>query len=104
MLRLGKTVSFIRLWQGWRDHGQGPIPIFIALNEYNSYPEADRKHFIFRYIHRNYLHNAVFSEAIIEKLWTLLVERPNDNPEFIFLYYGSNEKTVDMTLLIEEFE
>lgn len=101
---MGKTVSFIRLWQEWRDHRQGPIPIFIALNEYNSCSEADRKHFIFRYIHRNYLHNAIFSEAIIEKLWALLINRPNDNPEFVFLLDGFNEITVDKTLLIEELE
>jgi len=100
----GKTVSFIRWWREWRKKQEGPIPLFIALNEYNAYPEEEREQFIFRYVNRNYLSGQSFSEAVSDKLWALFAGNSDNTPGFIFLLDGFNEVTVDKAPLLKEMQ
>jgi predicted NACHT family NTPase len=54
---MGKTVSLIRVWESYvRDtKAHMPIPIFIALNEYNNASDEDKKKYIIKYISKYYL-------------------------------------------------
>jgi WD40 repeat protein len=55
---MGKTVSLIQWWKKLLEtgeHRQGePVPVFIALNEFNQVPEEERKDFIMASVLKNY--------------------------------------------------
>ena len=100
----GKTVSFVRFWQKWRDQEEGPIPLFIALNEYNTYPIEKRRQYIFRYIAHNYLLGLPFTDETAQQLWRLFESKPGTTPRFIFLMDGFNEVSAENTELLKEMQ
>jgi len=102
---MGKTVSLIYLWKKFlekNDIDTNPIPIFIALNEFDLVPPGKRQNFILETIERNYGKNNVPLEQI-----KALIEKPlkdgNDFiPSVILLMDGFNEITSDKRELLIE--
>jgi WD40 repeat protein len=102
---MGKTVSIVRLWEDYlknRDENS-PIPIFIALNEYNQISGAsDREDFILATIKRNYFNGTVSDEEIWDITKTPLQKEGGFLPSMILLLDGFNEITIDRRELLIE--
>jgi WD40 repeat protein len=101
---MGKTVSLLKLWDELLENQHSPIPIFIALNEYNQINrEADKTNFIIRYIAQHYLQEKNLSHQTENDLWNLLSsEMEKKLPRIILLLDGFNEVTISNSLLIHE--
>jgi len=101
---MGKTVSIIRLWENFLEKRktESPIPIFIALNEYNQIAEAsDREEFIVNQIRKKYSESTSI-DGIWEVMKTPIHNNGNFVPSLILLLDGYNEITVDRRELLNE--
>ncbi len=100
----GKTTSFVRLWRQWRKKQEGPIPVFVALNEYNARKPEERENFIQQYVAENYLSGISSPLRRLQKWWFEDACEPEDPPVFLLLLDGFNEVTTDKTPLIREMQ
>lgn len=95
---MGKTVSVITLWERFLEDKDSPIPLFIALNEYNEASTEERQDFIVKSICRNYLNKENFTGELKEKIWDLFREFDSKEgikqPSVLLLLDGYNEITV----------
>jgi len=104
---MGKTVSLVRLWdilldQAARDQDE-PVPVFIALNEFNQVKEENRQGFILNYIRENYC----LSPTYREEIWDAMkqpVPEGEFKPRLVLLLDGFNEITVEKRELILEIK
>jgi hypothetical protein len=89
---MGKTVSLVRLWDEFTKdyHADGPVPVFIQLNEINTVPEEKRMDFILSTFSREYFDGKVSEEEILRFL-----RESRDVPAVVLLLDGFNEVTVD---------
>ncbi|SDF90259.1 WD40 repeat [Dyadobacter soli] len=91
---MGKTVSLLLLWRDLLFDENGPVPIFIPLNEYNSSSEAERNDFVVRYIYKNLLNIPEPPDETVNALWQLFETSRDGKPSLILLLDGLNEVTV----------
>jgi WD40 repeat protein len=101
---MGKTVSIVRLWKDYLDKQQtdSPIPIFIALNEYNQIAVAsNREKFIVNQIRKKY-DESITSEDIWEVMKSPIQNKGKFVPSLILLLDGYNEITLDTRELLNE--
>ncbi len=106
---MGKTVSVIRLWENLLNSPDQPVPLFIALNEYNSVKaESDKEKFLIKKIGRNYLGKESLTDQDENDLWAVLktssVEAGHYKPSFILFLDGFNELSGDKTKLLLELK
>ena len=100
---MGKTTSFLTLWKdlSFSDENK-PIPIYIALQDYNREKPERRRNFIWHKIIRDYCP----AEDDIQKLENLFSQNQKPSPSFLLLLDGFNEvNTVDKALIdnLEDF-
>jgi len=101
---MGKTISVIRLWEEYlgNRNAESPVPVFLALNEYNNNHTED-KEYILQQMGRNYLGIANLNENDKNQLWKLLSEKRSDGrPSVILFFDGFNEITAERRNLIIE--
>ncbi|AEE54378.1 NACHT domain-containing protein [Haliscomenobacter hydrossis] len=99
----GKTVSLLRLWEAWPDSPTAPVPVFIALNEYNALNEADRSDFVLRSIARNCGLAESLTDEWKNALWNILRrQHPDGSPSILLLLDGFNEVSAERTPLLVE--
>ncbi|MGX5857188.1 caspase family protein [Dyadobacter jiangsuensis] len=91
---MGKTVSLLLLWRDLLFEENGPVPVFIPLNEYNSASEAERSDFVVRYICKNLLNIPEPPAETVNALWKLFETPREGKPSMILLLDGLNEVTV----------
>jgi WD40 repeat protein len=91
---MGKTVSLLLLWRDLLFEENGPVPVFIPLNEYNSSSEHERNDFIVRYICKNLLNIPEPLPETVNALWKLFETSRGGKPSLILLLDGLNEVTV----------
>ena len=91
---MGKTVSLLLLWRDLLFEENGPVPVFIPLNEFNSSSEAERNDFVVRYICKNLLNIPEPLPETINALWKLFETPLNGKPSLVLLLDGLNEVTV----------
>ncbi len=102
---MGKTVSLLRLWERFLEDEQGPIPIFVQLNEFNQATTQNRENWLTWYIARHYLGERPLSEETEQQLWSWLeADWDCPYPKLILLLDGFNEITVDNKPLLIEFQ
>jgi hypothetical protein len=80
-----------------------PVPVFIALNEFNQVKEENRQGFILNYIRENYCD----SSTSIEEIWDAMKQPvPKDafKPRVVLLLDGFNEITVEKKELLLEIK
>jgi WD40 repeat protein len=120
---MGKTVSMVRLWQILLEREANetdkPVPVFIALNEFNQVSEEKRRGFILNYIHENYCDSSTTIEEIwdamkhpekegtlsIEEIWDTIKhpeKKGTFKPRIVLLLDGFNEITVEKRELLLE--
>lgn len=101
---MGKTVSLLKLWEDLLNRGnEAPIPLFVALNEYNAATGEDRVDFIRKTLLRHYAGLWKPSSDWQNALWELLqAPRPDGTPAFVLLLDGFNEVTAECTPLLTE--
>jgi WD40 repeat protein len=103
---MGKTVSFIRLWEQYiagDDYNPLlPVPVFIPLNEYNETDESERKGFIQGLIRRFYLDKKTREEELLDVFRESVNVEKSGVPSVILLLDGLNEVTVERTGLLVE--
>ncbi|GAB3224023.1 NACHT domain-containing protein [Algoriphagus aestuariicola] len=101
---MGKTTSLLHLWESMLTCQEDPIPVFIALNEYNHARKGEQKNYLTWYIARHYLGVKDPDPYLVEdQLWKLLQVNPTgEQPEIILLLDGFNEVSSDQTELLEE--
>lgn len=101
---MGKTVSIVRLWEDYlkKQNEISPVPIFIALNEYNQISDASkRENFILSMIKRGY-GRTLTNEEIWELMKTPIQQEESFIPSVILLLDGFNEITLDKRELLIE--
>ncbi len=99
---LGKTVSMLRLWEAYLT--AGPIPCFIALNEYNQAPDGSQE-FLIRYLAKQYLGQSHPSPAQLTQLQAWLeAPWPHAQPKALILLDGFNEVSAESTGLLRELD
>ncbi|MGE5343174.1 MAG: SMEK domain-containing protein [Candidatus Omnitrophota bacterium] len=101
---MGKTVSLVRMWEKLLNdytteplvNNQSPIPLFIALNEYNHF-NLNTKDFIQTQVLKNYLDNDSKSESVLLRLFKTPLSKPDRNPmpAVVLFLDGFNEITVE---------
>ncbi|WP_342085045.1 caspase family protein [Dyadobacter sp. OTU695] len=91
---MGKTVSLLLLWRDLLFEENGPVPVFIPLNEYNSSSEPEHNDFIVRYICKNLLNIPEPLPETVNALWKLFETSREGKPSLILLLDGLNEVTV----------
>jgi hypothetical protein len=105
---MGKTVSFIRLWEQYTVGGDYnpllPVPVFIPLNEYNETNESDRKGFIQRLIRRFYLDDKTQDLDLLNVFREPVKGEQRGVPSVLLLLDGLNEVTVERTGLLVELQ
>ena len=102
---MGKTVSLIRLWNEYLEKSceETPVPVFIALNEYNQISDSSkREDFIVSIIKKNYGDQMVSHEAVCEIMKEPIQEEDGFIPSLILLLDGFNEITLDKRELLIE--
>ncbi len=102
---MGKTVSLLLLWERFLEEEQGPVPIFVQLNEFNQATTENREHWLTWYIARHYLGERPVSKETEQQLWSWLEadwDRPY--PKLILLLDGFNEISVDTRSLLIELQ
>lgn len=98
---MGKTVSLLRLWESFLGEHEGPIPLFVQLNEFNQAQDDQRGKWLTWYLARHYLGERPLTPDTERQLWDWLQadwDRPY--PKVILLLDGFNEITVDQTSLL----
>lgn len=110
---MGKSVALMQWWRlllEYADKAQKdplnpelgrPVPIYIALHEFNQLAESKREGFLTRYIARHYLGERSMSADSEAQIWKWL-RKPweRKNSKIILLLDGFNEITVDKTPLL----
>lgn len=100
---MGKTVSLLQLWEDFLANPSFPIPLFVALNEYNNATETGKQEFIIQYIANRYLDEPELTTKTKNRLWKLFRSREKaDMPGFVLLLDGFNEVTADNRNLVIE--
>lgn len=105
---MGKTVSLIRLWEKCIKSSEEdtPIPIYIALNEYNEVDVKDSRHFIINTIMKDYFSKLDVTNQACDNLWELMKAPINNGkthrPSVILLLDGFNEISRDKSELLNE--
>ncbi|AEE54381.1 caspase family protein [Haliscomenobacter hydrossis] len=100
---MGKTVSLLRLWEDWLESQAAAVPVFIALNEYNALPAAERADFVLRSIARNCGLVESLTDEWKNALWDILRHpHPAGSPSILLLLDGFNEVTAERTPLLVE--
>ncbi|MBD8489212.1 hypothetical protein IFO69_10690 [Echinicola sp. CAU 1574] len=100
---MGKTMSLLYLWERLLKEKNQPIPLFIALNEYNNAPKKERKNFILQYIAHHYLVESSPTKKTENLIWNLLKKKPEkEQLGIVLLLDGFNEVTTDLDELIWE--
>jgi WD40 repeat protein len=102
---MGKTVSLIRLWREFLEHRtvSTPIPIYLALNEYNNLNESERHNYLLKMIGRAYLDKWNLTPEDENALRTFIktpLQAEPYIPKLILLLDGFNEVTADHTELL----
>jgi len=99
---MGKTVSLIQWWQKLLENSDKikPVPVYIALNEFNQVPEGKRENFILSYILKNYGDDDTTLEQIEKIITPQLVT--DHSPTMVLLLDGFNEITVEKRELLLE--
>ena len=97
---MGKTVTLLQLWKQYIDE-DGPLPLFIILNEYNQAQPEEQADWIMHYILHNYLDEQVPTQENKNLLsqW-LKADHHSEHPKVLLLLDGFNEITIDYTQLI----
>jgi WD40 repeat protein len=91
---MGKTVSLLLLWRDLLFDENGPVPVFIPLNEYNSSSEDERNDFIVRHICKQLLNIPEPLPETVNAIWKLFETHNDGMPSLILLLDGLNEVTV----------
>jgi hypothetical protein len=106
---MGKTVSLIHWWEKLLGSGEhwpgGPVPVFIALNEFNQVPEGKREDFIMASVLKNYGGDDWEAFTAVEVKKTMRTpQRDGDQfiPSIVLLLDGFNEITVEKKELLLE--
>jgi WD40 repeat protein len=103
---IGKTVSLVRLWKTYLDlinsGSDEPIPVFIALNEFNHRTNSTGD-FILSRVAKNYLDDERL-KTVLNKLLKARGQRVDGIkvPSVVLLLDGFNEITVDKQELLLE--
>ncbi|RMG73859.1 MAG: CHAT domain-containing protein, partial [Bacteroidetes bacterium] len=99
----GKTVSMVKLWEAYLD--APPLPLFIALNDYNERGKRHPEDFLLAYLADRYLGEPTLSEATRAALQQWLRSPwPHPYPKAILLLDGFNEVTRDPSGLLHELQ
>jgi hypothetical protein len=104
---MGKTVSLVQWWEnllGAGDAGEksNPVPVFIALNDFNQVSEAKREGFILESISKNYGLGKTSPGQIESLMKTPLQHGEGFIPSMVLLLDGFNEITVEKRPLLIE--
>ncbi len=103
---MGKTVSLIQWWENLLDSGEKlkplPVPVFIALNEFNQVSEAKREGFILETIRTNYGLGKITPGQIESLMKTPLRQGEGFIPSMVLLLDGFNEITAEKRQLLFE--
>jgi len=81
---------------------ENPVPLFIALDEYNLFPEKKRKGFLMDMIEKNYFFEGISLEMIKGLMKTPIRDGVEFVPSIVLLLDGFNEITVDKNELVME--
>jgi len=107
---MGKTVSLVRMWEtflnGVENGMDDPIPLFIALNEYN-HQKTNAGDFIQTQILRYYLGDAAGNlKNVLLKFFKTPLKKTNGGkiPAVVLFLDGFNEITVDRRELLLELK
>ncbi|MDX1908760.1 MAG: trypsin-like peptidase domain-containing protein, partial [Bacteroidia bacterium] len=99
----GKTVSMVKLWEAYLD--AAPLPLFIALNDYNERGKTHPKDFLLAYLADRYLGEESLRDETRAALWQWLCSPwPHEYPKAILLLDGFNEVTLDPAGLLGELQ
>lgn len=104
---MGKTVSLIHWWERLLESREPvkPVPVFIALNEFNQVKEIKREDFIVNYVVENYGKEGgvpVTADQVKKIMKTPLRSGSGFIPSIVFLLDGFNEITADKRELLLE--
>ncbi|HLP44936.1 MAG TPA: NACHT domain-containing protein, partial [Candidatus Kapabacteria bacterium] len=103
---MGKTVSLIQWWENLLGSGEKsipvPVPVFIALNEFNQVSEAKREGFILETIRKNYGLDKITLDQIESIMKTPLQQGKGFIPSMVLLLDGFNEITAEKRQLLVE--
>jgi hypothetical protein len=103
---MGKTVSLIHWWEKLLEptaqRQDKPLPVFIALNEFNHASEEIRSEFILETIRRHYGQDKVRKDQIEAIMKTPLKEGDEFMPSMVLLLDGFNEISVDNIKLLRK--
>jgi WD40 repeat protein len=104
---MGKTVSLLQWWEQLLGPGETgkPVPVFIAMNEFNQVPERKREDFIIAQVLENYggENREPLTAAQVKKtMKTPLRAGSEFIPSIVLLLDGFNEVTVEKRELLLE--
>jgi hypothetical protein len=104
---MGKTVSLIHWWEQLLDSDEtlNPVPVFIALNEFNQVREINRRDFILTSVVENYGKEGgepVTAQQVKKIMKTPLAGGQGLIPALVLLLDGFNEITVEKRELLLE--
>jgi len=101
---MGKTVNLVLWWQKLLEQMDinGPIPLYLALNELNQVPPEERHDFILSYLIKNYGD----ANLTLKQLQNTLshASASSQTTMFILLLDGFNEITVEKQQLLVEIK
>jgi len=106
---MGKTVSLVRMWEIFLNRVESgldePIPLYIALNEYNHY-KANEDDFIQSQILHDYLGKNISFKEILLKLFKTPIQKEDGAsiPSVLLLLDGFNEITKEKRELLLELK
>jgi hypothetical protein len=100
---MGKTSALMNIWEHHLHIDSPTIPVFVALNEYNTLPENEQSDFILRSIALNCGLIDNLPDDWMNNLWDILRQPQIDStPTLLILLDGFNEVTAERTPLLAE--
>jgi len=104
---MGKTVSLLQWWKQLLEPAETakPVPLFIALNEFNQVPEGERRDFILSSVLKNYCREEggpLTAEELEKTMKTPLQSGKVSIPSIFLLLDGFNEITIEKRELLLE--